>query len=60
MEDGQGQGYSNTIAAGGHWLSGSTLGPGNGESLATSADIYPNTDSHSGGNIKVTAARRRH
>ena len=36
------------------WLTGETLGPGNGESVATSSGTYPNTDSYAGGIIKRT------
>jgi len=36
------------------WLPGKTLGPGNGELVATSSGTYPNTDSYAFGNIKVT------
>eukprot|EP00980_Cylindrotheca_fusiformis_P003051 scaffold713_cov131-Cylindrotheca_fusiformis.AAC.9 len=36
------------------WKEGDVLGPGNGESVATDAGTYPNTDSYVGGNIRVT------
>eukprot|EP00980_Cylindrotheca_fusiformis_P003046 scaffold713_cov131-Cylindrotheca_fusiformis.AAC.4 len=36
------------------WKAGDVLGPGNGESVATDAGTYPNTDSYVGGNIRVT------
>jgi hypothetical protein len=36
------------------WKAGDILGPGNGESVATSAGTYPNTDGYSSGNIIVT------
>jgi hypothetical protein len=35
------------------WTEGTTLGPGNGETVANTA-TYPNTDSYQGGIIKVT------
>jgi hypothetical protein len=35
------------------WTTGAVLGPGTGESVASSA-TYPNTDSYQGGNIQVT------
>ena len=36
------------------WLAGTTLGPGNGETVSSSSGTYPNTDSYAGGNIKTT------
>ncbi|KAL3930060.1 MAG: hypothetical protein SGBAC_011935, partial [Bacillariaceae sp.] len=36
------------------WKDGDVLGPGNGETVATDAGTYPNTDSYVGGNIRVT------
>ncbi|CAJ1943439.1 unnamed protein product [Cylindrotheca closterium] len=36
------------------WKEGDVLGPGNGESVATDAGTYPNTDSYVDGNIRVT------
>ena len=36
------------------WQTGQSLGPGNGESVATDEGTYPNTDSYAGGNIQVT------
>lgn len=36
------------------WKVGDSLGPGNGELVATEEGIYPNTDSYVGGNIIVT------
>lgn len=36
------------------WKEGDVLGPGNGESVATDAGTYPNTDSYVEGNIRVT------
>jgi len=36
------------------WKVGDSLGPGNGELVATDAGTYPNTDSYVDGNIRVT------
>lgn len=36
------------------WKESDTLGPGNGELVATAAGTYPNTDSYVNGNIRVT------
>ncbi|CAJ1943433.1 unnamed protein product [Cylindrotheca closterium] len=36
------------------WKGGDSLGPGNGELVATDEGTYPNTDSYVGGNIRVT------
>ena len=47
------QGLSNGNA-GDFWLAGTTLGPGNGESVATSSGTYPNSDSYANGKIQVT------
>jgi len=49
LEQGLNQGHMDDF-----WKAGDVLGPGNGETVATSNGIYPNTDSYAGGNIMVT------
>ena len=49
LEQGLNQGHMDDF-----WKAGDVLGPGNGESEATSEGTYPNTDSYVGGNIVVT------
>lgn len=46
--------HENLGDTGDYWQPGQTLGPGNGESVATASGTYPNTDSYVGGVIKVT------
>jgi len=49
LEQGLNQGHMDDF-----WKAGDVLGPGNGETEATSNGTYPNTDSYMGGNIVVT------
>ncbi|CAJ1966280.1 unnamed protein product [Cylindrotheca closterium] len=49
LEQGLNQGHMDDF-----WKAGDILGPGNGETEATSEGTYPNTDSYVGGNIMVT------
>ena len=44
----------NVASADDIWTSGNSLGPGNGESEWSAGGTYPNTDSYTGGAIKVT------